>query len=179
MENLRTPVKQKIADRAPTPFPPENLNMSIEEESMFDIKERELSAEEIMEKNKQKKEIEQKMKELEEEKEKIDSEIGKEKKIKNLYEFFKSPRTKFVFKVSYDDGIFRESCVKNYFSVVVKKICDSETKIIKWKILNDYVWFETDKPVLMKWVQRQTEAKDNLTRFTIFQLRPDCFFEYI
>lgn len=157
------------------------LNMSIEEEeeSIFDNKEKELSTEEVLEKQKQSKELSEKMKQLEEEKEKIEEELNKENKIKELYEYFKTPRSEFVFKVTYDDENFRENSIKNYLSAIVKNLGNQSIKILKWKILNNYVWFKTDQSLIIRWVNKRINSRSDLASFNMIQLRPDKFFEYI
>lgn len=155
-------------------------NMSLDEEDKENYMcNKELSTEEIIEKQNKTREIELKMKELEEEKEKIEDEINKENKLKGLYEYFKNPRNEFVFKITYSDDNFREQNVKNYLSAIVKGISNQNAKIIKWKTLCPYVWFKTDQHVLIRWVKKSTDPKSELTSFTMLQLRPDKFFEYI
>lgn len=187
MKNVYAPTKN-LQMLNKTPVPPAELNMSIEEENKENIpeniaenypEEKYLSVEEVLEKQKQTKEIDEKMKQLEEEKEKIENEINKESKIKDLYDYFKNPRTEFVFKITYDDGNFRESSIKNYLSALVKGISNQNNKILKWKVFEPFVWLKVEHPIIIRWVKKRTDSKGDLTNFTMFQFREDKLFEYI
>lgn len=142
----------------------------------------ELSPSEIYEKRNEAKKIEKELKELEQKKEKIENELDKENKLKDVYDEFKKERDQFVFKIEYEDSSFNESMAKNYLSAVLKgsaKNQGKDIKIVKSKIIQNFLWFKIDKKIIIKWFIKKIEAKENFLGFKVTQLRVNNFFEDI
>lgn len=151
------------------------------EHNTIEIK-NELTPSEIYEKQQEAKEIEQKMKELEKKKEKIENELDKENKLKDIYDFFKNERDQFVFKVEYKDQNFYENSAKGYITAILKGIGKSqnkEIKVLKVKILSNYLWFKLNEKIFVKWFVKKIEQKNDFVGFTITQFRAPYFFEDI
>lgn len=118
------------------------------------------------------------MKELEKKKQELEKEISHDDNVKQMLNHFQTPRKEFAFKVEYSDNSFREENTKRYIAALVKGLSNvPDTKIIKWQVVDNFVYFETNKPLIIRWYQRTIAARDELKEFKLTQFRANSFFD--
>ena len=118
------------------------------------------------------------MKELEKKKEQLEKEISHDDNVKQMINYFQTPRKEFAFKIEYSDNMFREENTKRYIAALVKGLSNvGDTKITKWQVVDNFVYFETNRPLIIRWYQRTIPARDELKEFKMTQFRANSFFD--
>lgn len=158
-----------------------NLNMSIDDELIELPPTPKYKPEDIYKKEQEKNEIQKKMQELEKEMQEVDKQIESKTNIKLIKEYVKEKRNEFVFKVVYEDGNFYELSAKNYIKAILRnesKKQNNPVKDIKIKTIENCIWFKTDKPLILDWIQKKVESKPGYgCGCLITQLRHNKFFD--
>lgn len=163
--------------------PRQNDVTPTDDDEIYDIV-NELSSEKILEKKERIKKLSEKLKEIEKEKDEINEELNKGNKFRELQESFDKAKNEFVFKVTFDDGIFYENTSKKYISAILKNVAKQQKvenmKIIQYKTLQNYLWFKLNEKLVIKWMYKKVDSRsEHSSGFMITQLRSESFFNDI
>lgn len=129
---------------------------------------------------KEKEEREAKIKEMMSANELLGKKIEKEGKVSEKKAAFNLARLKFVLKVDFDSGEFKEYRIKKYVAGIVSicgKNMKKDIKIVSWKCINEYVYFKLSYAIKLPWLTKEVKAKGDFEGFYLTQLRPEMFFD--